>query len=51
MPFTVRTTAGDALTIRARDSNREAAAFRAADDALGGYVIVDFGGFYAGMPR
>lgn len=47
VPFTVRTTAGDALTIHARDSNHEAAAFRAADDALAGYVIVDFDGFDA----
>lgn len=47
VPFAVRTTAGDELTIRARDSNHEAAAFRPADEALADYVIVDFAGFDA----
>jgi uncharacterized protein (DUF427 family) len=45
VPFAVRTTAGEALTIRA--GGREAAAFRPADAALDGYVIVDFDAFDA----
>ena len=40
VPFSVHTTAGEPLTIAVDD--REAAAFRPADDALAGYVIVDF---------
>lgn len=46
VPFAVRTTDGEPLTIRA-PSGREAAAFRPADDALAGYVIVDFDAFDA----
>lgn len=45
VPFAVRTTAGDPLVIAA--GGRVAAAFRAADSALAGYVIVDFAGFDA----
>jgi uncharacterized protein (DUF427 family) len=45
VPFDVRTTAGEPLTIRARVGGREAAAFRAEDEALAGYVIVDFAAF------
>jgi uncharacterized protein (DUF427 family) len=45
VPFAVRTTAGDPLVIAA--GGRTAAAFRAADGALAGYVIVDFDGFDA----
>ncbi len=47
IPFSVHTTEGEPLTIRGRDAGREAAAFRASDPALAGYVIVDFGGFDA----
>lgn len=46
VPFTVRTTEGEPLAIRAA-AKREAAAFRAHDPGLGGYVIVDFDGFDA----
>lgn len=45
VPFAVRTTEGEPLSIRARD--REAAAFRPTDDALAGYVTVDFDAFDA----
>ena len=48
--FDVRTTEGEPLVIRAGGAGpgaREAAAFRAADPALAGYVIVDFDGFDA----
>lgn len=45
VPFAVRTTAGDPLVIAA--GGRTAGAFRAADGALAGYVIVDFDGFDA----
>lgn len=44
VPFGVRTTAGEPMTIRVA-GKREAAAFRAADEALAGYLIVDFDGF------
>lgn len=44
VPFGVRTTAGEPMTIRVA-GDREAAAFRAADEALAGYLIVDFDGF------
>jgi len=47
VPFAVRTTEGEPLVIRAAAAGREAAAFRAADPALGGYVIVDFDAFDA----
>ena len=47
VPFDVRTTEGEPLVIRAGDDPREIAAFRAADAALAGYVIVDFDGFDA----
>jgi len=47
VPFAVRTTEGEPLAIRAGEAGREAAAFRAADPALAGYVIVDFDGFDA----
>jgi uncharacterized protein (DUF427 family) len=42
IPFSVHTTDGEPLTIRAAGSSRSAAAFRPADAALDGYVIVDF---------
>ncbi len=45
VPFAVRTTAGEPLTIRAREGGRETAGFRAEDEALAGYVIVDFDDF------
>jgi uncharacterized protein (DUF427 family) len=45
IPFAVRDTAGEALTIRAGD--REAAAFRPADEDLAGHLIVDFDSFDA----
>ncbi len=47
VPFAVRTTEGDPLTLRTRGDGREAAGFRAADAALQGYVIVDFRDFDA----
>jgi uncharacterized protein (DUF427 family) len=43
--FSVHTTEGEPVTIRA--GGREAAGFRPADSDLGGYVIVEFGGFDA----
>jgi uncharacterized protein (DUF427 family) len=45
IPFTVHTTPGEALTLRAGD--REAGAFRPADAALDGYVLLDFAAFDA----
>jgi uncharacterized protein (DUF427 family) len=45
VPFAVRTTGGDPLVIAG--GGREAAAFRADDAALAGYVIVDFAAFDA----
>ena len=45
VPFAVRTTEGDPLVIRG--GGGAAAAFRAADPALAGYVIVDFDAFDA----
>jgi len=47
VPFEVRTTEGEPLTIRAAGAARDVAAFRADDPALAGYVIVDFDGFDA----
>jgi uncharacterized protein (DUF427 family) len=46
IPFGVRDTDGEQLSIRAADG-REAAAFRPADAAFAGHVIVDFDGFDA----
>jgi uncharacterized protein (DUF427 family) len=45
VPFAVRVTPGTDVMIRAGD--REAAAFRPDDEALAGYVIVDFAAFDA----
>jgi uncharacterized protein (DUF427 family) len=47
VPFAVHTAEGEPLTIRGPDGDREAAAFRASDPALAGYVIVDFAAFDA----
>ena len=47
VPFAVHTTEGEPLDLRARAGVFEGAAFRPADDALSGYVIVDFGAFDA----
>jgi uncharacterized protein (DUF427 family) len=47
VPFDVRTTEGEPLAIRAAGAARDAAAFRADDPALAGYVIVDFDAFDA----
>lgn len=47
IPFNVRTTPGEPLTIRCADGGRDVAAFRATDEALAGYVIVDFDAFDA----
>ncbi|MEP6527131.1 MAG: DUF427 domain-containing protein [Nocardioidaceae bacterium] len=47
VPFTVRTTEGDPVTVRVPGEVRTAAGFRAADPALAGYVIVDFQAFDA----
>jgi uncharacterized protein (DUF427 family) len=45
IPFTVHTTAGEPLVLRA--DGREAAAFRASDPALAEHVLLDFAGFDA----
>lgn len=45
IPFTVRATEGEPLTVRARGRELEAAAFRPSDPALQGYVILDFAAF------
>lgn len=47
VPFGIRTTAGEALTIRTSGGDVGGAAFRPADEALAGYVIVDFAAFDA----
>jgi uncharacterized protein (DUF427 family) len=47
IPFSVHTTDGEPLVIRVAGADREAAAFRPFDDALAGYVILDFGSFDA----
>jgi uncharacterized protein (DUF427 family) len=47
IPFSVHTTDGEPLVIRVRGADREAAAFRPFDDALAGYVMLDFGSFDA----
>jgi uncharacterized protein (DUF427 family) len=47
IPFAVHTTGGEPVVVRARGSDRAAAAFRPADDALAGHVILDFGAFDA----
>ena len=47
IPFSVRTTEGEPMTIRAAGAARDAAAFKPADPALNGYVIVDFDAFDA----
>src|SRR6516225_6823867 len=43
VPFAVHTAEGQPLDLKADAGAREGAAFRPADDALSGYVIVDFG--------
>jgi uncharacterized protein (DUF427 family) len=45
IPFAVHTTPGEAAVVRVDD--HEAAAFRPADPALAGYLILDFDGFDA----
>ncbi|MBV9004601.1 MAG: DUF427 domain-containing protein [Solirubrobacterales bacterium] len=45
VPFVVHTTEGAVLDLRFGGAERRAAAFRPVDDALGEYVIVDFGAF------
>lgn len=47
VPFALHTTEGQPLDVKAGAGLREGAAFRPADDALSGYVIVDFGAFDA----
>ncbi len=47
VPFSVHTTDGEALTVRAAGGDREAAAFRPADPDLRDYVLLDFDGFDA----
>ena len=42
VPFAVHTAAGAVLDLRVAGTERPAAAFQPADDALSGYVIVDF---------
>jgi uncharacterized protein (DUF427 family) len=45
IPFSAHTADGEPVAIRAPGTSRQAAAFRPEDDALDGYVIVDFAGF------
>ena len=45
IPFSVRITEGEAMTIRAAGGQRGAAAFKPSDPELEGYVIVDFDAF------
>ena len=45
IPFSVHTAGGEPLFVRARGGARAAEAFRPDDEALGGYVILDFGDF------
>jgi uncharacterized protein (DUF427 family) len=45
--FSVHTTAGESLTIRARGGEAEAAAFRPSDPALEQFVLLDFDAFDA----
>jgi uncharacterized protein (DUF427 family) len=47
IPFAVRDTEGESVTIRARENGREAAGFRPADEAFAGHVVVDFDDFDA----
>jgi uncharacterized protein (DUF427 family) len=47
IPFSVHTADGEAVTLRARGTGREAAGFRAADPDLAGHVILEFEGFDA----
>lgn len=47
IPFSVHTADGEPLTLRAAGRDLDAAAFRPADPALEGYVVVDFGAFDA----
>jgi len=47
VPFSVRMTEGEPLTIRGLGGDGEAAAFRPSDPALAGYLIVDFDAFDA----
>jgi uncharacterized protein (DUF427 family) len=47
VPFSVHTSEGESLDIRAGGAELERAAFRLFDDALGGYVILDFNSFDA----
>ena len=45
VPFAVHTTPGASLDLRAAGTERRAAAFRPADEALNGYLVVDFDAF------
>src|SRR5262249_40040197 len=45
IPFTVHTVEGEPVTIRVPGADRTVAAFRPADPALAGVVLVDFSGF------
>jgi uncharacterized protein (DUF427 family) len=47
VPFSVHTADGQPLTLRDPGGEREAAAFRPADDELAGYVVLDFAAFDA----
>jgi uncharacterized protein (DUF427 family) len=47
VPFSVHTTDGEPLAIRVPGAHREAAGFRPFDDALAGYVLLDFDSFDA----
>ncbi len=47
VPFSVHTTDGETMTIRAPGSDRAAAAFRPADPDLADYVLLDFDAFDA----
>jgi uncharacterized protein (DUF427 family) len=47
VPFAVHTTAGRQMDVSVADAERPAAAFAISDDALDGYVLLDFGAFDA----
>ncbi len=47
IPFTVHSTAGEPLTVRAGERVRDGAAFRPADADLAGHVVLDFTAFDA----
>jgi uncharacterized protein (DUF427 family) len=47
IPFAVHTTPGESLEVYVRGTDRRAAAFQPDDEALAGYVVLEFDGFDA----